>query len=89
VIDLYCVKPLDRETLETAARQTGAVITVEDHYPEGGIGEAVCRALARENVPVYCLAVDKLPKSGPSEMLLDFMGISARALVERIRSLRG
>jgi transketolase len=89
VIDLYCVKPLDRETLKTAARQTGVVITVEDHYPEGGIGEAVCRALARETVPVYCLAVSKLPKSGTPEKLLDFMGISARALVDRIRSLRG
>jgi len=88
VIDLYSVKPLDRETLTTAARQTGAVVTVEDHYPEGGIGEAVCRALALDPVPVHCLAVDKLPKTGKPEELLDFMGISARALIEVVRRLR-
>lgn len=89
VIDLYSVKPLDRETLIAAARQTGRVITVEDHYLEGGIGEAVCRTLAQEPLPVHCLGVDKLPKSGPPGALLDYMGISARALVEYVRSLVG
>jgi len=88
VIDLYSVKPLDAETLTAAGRQTGAVITVEDHYPEGGIGEAVCRALARESFPVHCRAVEKLPKSGKPEELLDFMGISARALVDCVRALQ-
>ena len=48
VIDLYSVKPVDAETIRAAARETGAIVTVEDHWPEGGIGDAVLDALAAE-----------------------------------------
>ncbi len=63
VIDLYSVKPLDENTLKKAARNTKAVLTVEDHYQQGGIGEAVRSALSQEETPVFSLAVTKIPKS--------------------------
>ena len=46
VIDLYSIKPLDAETLQAAAEATGTIVTVEDHWPEGGLGDAVLAALA-------------------------------------------
>ena len=70
VIDLYSIKPLDAAALTEAARDTGAVITVEDHFAEGGLGEAVMSALTAERVPVYSLAVRKMPRSGKPDELL-------------------
>ena len=64
VIDLYSIKPVDDQTLKEAAAATRAVVTVEDHYPEGGMGDAVRTALAATPTPVYSLAVSKKPKSG-------------------------
>ena len=89
VIDLYSIKPLDVETLSTAAEETGRIITVEDHYPAGGIGEAVCAALSEDPVPVYCLAVDKMPKSGPPDKLLEFEQISKGAIVDKVKEVIG
>ena len=58
MIDLYSVKPVDAETLRQAAADTGAIVTVEDHWPEGGLGDAVLGALAEvEAVRVRKLAV--------------------------------
>ena len=76
VIDLYSVKPVDEQTLKAAAAATRAIITVEDHYPEGGLGEAVRTALAAIPTPVYSLAVHQKPKSGKPAELLDYEGIS-------------
>lgn len=87
VIDLYSVKPLDVATLRKAAAETAAIITVEDHYAEGGIGEAVATALADVATPVFPLAVRKLPMSGRPDELLAFEGIDAAAIVARVRSL--
>ncbi len=87
VIDLYSIKPLGAATLIDAAKRTGLVITVEDHYPEGGLGEAVMSALAQTPVPVYCLAVTQKPKSGAPAELLDFEGISRRAIVKKVREI--
>jgi transketolase len=87
VIDLYSVKPLDVEALRRAAAETAAIITVEDHYVEGGIGEAVAAALADVATPIFPLAVHKLPMSGRPDELLAFEGIDAAAIVARIRSL--
>ncbi|HET8575694.1 MAG TPA: transketolase [Methylomirabilota bacterium] len=88
VIDLYSVKPLDRESLLAAARATGGrLVTVEDHYLQGGLGDAVLEAVAGEGVQVHKLAVSELPRSGPSEALLDRYGISARHIVETVRKL--
>jgi transketolase len=82
VIDLYSVKPLDVETLRTALRETGRVITVEDHAAEGGIGEAVAAALG---APVTMLAVRKVPHSATPAELLSLEGIDAAAIVEAVR----
>ncbi|MBA4364913.1 MAG: transketolase [Coprothermobacter sp.] len=87
VIDLYSVKPLDMATLHKAAAETAAVITVEDHYAEGGIGEAVAAALSDVATPVFSLAVCKLPMSGKPEELLAYEGIDAAAIVRRVREL--
>jgi transketolase len=97
IIDLYCVKPVDMSALTQAANDTGAVITVEDHFAEGGIGEAVASALAGHQAPVYSLSVRKMPKSGKPDELLDYEEISKQAIVNKVkeimkgreRSLRG
>ncbi len=85
VIDLYSIKPLDEQTLREAASATGLIITVEDHYAEGGVGEAVCRALAGGRAEVRCLAVRKRPKSGAPAELLDEQGISAAGIIEEVK----
>lgn len=85
VIDLYSVKPLDVETLKKALSETKAIITVEDHYPAGGIGEAVKSELGSDRV--YSLACNKIPKSGKPEELLDYEEISAKHIIDLIIKL--
>jgi len=87
VIDLYSIKPLDEASLVRAALETGAVVTVEDHYAEGGLGEAVMSALAGTNVPIYPLAVKNMPRSGKPAELLEYEEISAAAIARRVREL--
>jgi transketolase len=88
VIDAYSVKPLDTATLTTAARETGAIIVVEDHAVDGGLGDAVAAAVSAL-APVHRLGVSALPHSGPGEELLDRHGISRRAIEEEaLRTLR-
>ncbi|CAG9759352.1 unnamed protein product [Ceutorhynchus assimilis] len=80
VIDPFTVKPLDTETIIKNIKEAGgrAVVT-EDHYYEGGLGDAVFSATALErNIVVKHLAIGKLPRSGPSDVLLDLYGISAK-----------
>jgi transketolase len=85
VIDLYSIKPVDRDTLVQACHLTGGrLVVVEDHYPQGGIGAAVLEALAGAEVPalhVEHLAVGGLPTSGTPQELLDAAGIAARHIV--------
>jgi transketolase len=87
VIDLYSVQPPDGDTLRRAAAETGFIITVEDHYPAGGIGEAVGSALADAGVRLYCLAVRKRPMSGKPEELLDYEEISKSAIIRKIQTV--
>ncbi|MFQ5740293.1 MAG: transketolase [Acidobacteriota bacterium] len=89
VIDLYSVKPLDEEELRKAARETGAILTVEDHYPEGGLGDAVAAAIAGERCKYKKIAVRGLPRSGPSEALMEAFGLSSRAIVASVKELIG
>jgi len=85
VIDLYSLQPIDAATLVRCARETkGRVITVEDHYPGGGIGDAVAAAIAPEGFTVQRLAVREIPRSGKPEELLDRYGISARHIVDAV-----
>ena len=87
VIDLYSLKPVDRATLLTAAAETNAIITVEDHYQAGGIGEIVKSVLINQPTPVYSLFVKKMPRSGQPAELLSMMEIDSAAIVEKVRSL--
>ena len=91
VIDLYCVKPVDGKAL---AREIGAtngkLITVEDHWPEGGVGEAVLAALAQAGAAPSksrLLAVTGMPHSGKPEELVDAFGISAKHIVAAVREI--
>lgn len=87
VIDLYSIKPLDAATLRAAASDTGVVLTVEDHYGEGGIGEAVAAALAEHCVPVISRCVRKQPRSGTTRELLDYENISETAIVTAVEEI--
>jgi transketolase len=88
VIDLYSVAPVDRDGLVAAGRATGGrLITVEDHYLSGGIGDAVAEAVAAAGLTVSRLAVREIPRSGKPDELLDRFGISARHIVEAVRNV--
>jgi transketolase len=92
VIDLYSVKPVDGETLRAAAEATGGrILTVEDHWPEGGIGDAVLEALSDGETParVVRLAVRDMPGSGKPAELLAAAGIDAEHIAEAARALVG
>jgi len=91
VIDAYSVKPIDADTLQAASEATGRIITVEDHFPEGGLGDAVLAALAEkdEHPHVLKLAVREMPRSGKPDELLNAYGIDAEHIVEAARQLVG
>ncbi|MDF2458114.1 MAG: Tktl [Nitrospira sp.] len=83
VIDLYSVVPIDRTTLlESASATHGHLLTVEDHYAHGGIGDAVLDAVGSEGIRVHKLAVRAIPHSGKPDELIDHYGIGARSIVE-------
>ncbi len=91
VIDLYCVKPIDSKALAAQVKATqGKFITVEDHFEEGGIGEAVLASMAEAGQPATNskrLAVRGMPHSGKPEQLLDAFGISAKHIVSAVREV--
>jgi transketolase len=89
VLDLYSVKPVDAEALRAAADETAGIVVAEDHWPEGGLGEAVLSALAEGGTlcPVTSLAVTELPVSGKPAELLRAAGIDAEAIVAAARRL--
>ena len=90
VIDAYSIKPIDVDTLRQAAQDTGGrLITVEDHWPEGGLGDAVLSALADSELSprVVKMAVRKMPGSGPSDELIKDAGIDAESIAEAARKL--
>jgi transketolase len=86
VIDLYSVKPVDAEALLLAASETRAIVTVEDHWAEGGIGETVAGVLAEAGVGTRLtrLAVTERPTSGPPQDLLSAAGIDAAHVVAAV-----
>jgi transketolase len=86
VIDAYSVKPLDVATLVKAAAETRGLLVVEDHWADGGLGDAVARAHDWP-VPLRFLAVSSEPRSGPAEALLERHGISRHAIVEQVLEL--
>jgi transketolase len=86
VIDAYTVKPIDADTLAQAARETGALVVVEDHWIDGGLGDAVSAVVAGL-APVYRLAVREAPRSGKPRELLDRHGISRDAIERAVRAI--
>jgi len=88
VMDIFCLKPIDQAALIANAKACGGkVVTVEDHYPAGGLGEAVAAALSGEkDIAVQHLCVRALPRSGPSAELMDMFGISANHIVKAVKS---
>jgi transketolase len=89
VIDCYSIKPIDVETLRAAAAECGAIVTVEDHAPEGGLGDAVLEALADADARpvVHKLAVRIMPTSGTPDELLHAAEIDADAIARAARAL--
>lgn len=91
VIDAYSVKPIDEETLFASAQEAGnKFITVEDHWPEGGIGDAVLSAFAQRDgqIPqIVKLAVQSMPTSGTPAQLMEEAGISAHHIVEAVKAI--
>jgi transketolase len=87
VIDAYSVQPVDREAIVAAGRATGGrLITVEDHYAHGGLGDAVSEAVGEHGFRVRRLAVREIPRSGKPGELMDRYGISAAAIVEAVKA---
>ena len=89
VIDLYSIKPIDEAVLREAAAATKSILVVEDHYAEGGMGEAVKVGLGDVAVPISLLAVRKRPRSGKPQQLLDYEEISQAAIIRKVKELPG
>jgi len=88
VIDAYSVKPLAKDLLRSAAQKTNnLILTVEDHYPEGGLGDTVAGELSADGIRVHKLAVFEEPRSGKPEELLAKYGIDAAAIAKKVRAL--
>ena len=88
VFDAYSLQPIDAATLVRSGRQTGnRIITVEDHYPSGGLGDAVSAAVGEEGISVHRLAVREIPRSGKPDELLERYGISAGHIVSLVHGL--
>jgi transketolase len=88
VIDAYSVKPLGKDVIQAAAQKTqNLVVTVEDHYAEGGLGDAVAGELSAKGIKVHKLAVTEVPRSGkPAELMANY-GIDAAAIVKKVKAL--
>jgi transketolase len=88
VVDAYSIKPLGKDVIKAAAAKTGnLVLTVEDHYPEGGLGDAVAGELSMDGVRVSKLAIRELPHSGKPEELLAKYGIDAAGIAKKVKTL--
>jgi len=87
IIDLYCLKPIEQKQLQAALGNVKNVITVEDHYLEGGLGEAVKTTLSGSGFSIKSLAVNKLPKSGQPSELLSYEMIDKKAIIDTVDSL--
>ena len=87
VINIHTIKPLDKEILISAAQQTGAIVTSEEHNVIGGLGSAVCEALAGVcPVPVIRHGVEDIyGKSAPAKELLDYYKLNAEGICEKVK----
>ena len=87
VIDMHTIKPLDVDAVRAAARETGCIVTAEEHNIIGGLGSAVCEALSEEPVPVYRLGTnDTFGRSGNADALLKIYGLTSEAIAAKVRT---
>jgi len=89
VIDCYSIKPIDGATLRAAVAETGKIVVVEDHYAEGGLGDAVASELAGLGHAYAHLAIRGVPRSGSPESLQAYFGIDAASIANEIRRMTG
>ena len=88
IIDLYSIAPIDGATLKQAAKATNnLILTVEDHYLHGGLGDAVMSALSADGVRLHKMGIQEIAHSGKPAQLLDHYGLSARAIIEKVTQL--
>jgi transketolase len=87
VLDPFTIKPLDVDSIvRNASEANNNVIVIEDHYPEGGIGDAVASAIAGKGIRMTHLAVEEIPRSGPPTVLLEKYGISHKNIVDAVKA---
>jgi transketolase len=89
VLDAYSIKPIDGDAIVRAARETGRLVTVEDHWPEGGLGEAVRAVFSgdRTGPPIVSLAVRQMPASASPQEQLRAAGVDRSAIADAARRL--
>lgn len=89
VLDPFTIKPLDTQTIiQNSAQCGGRIVVIEDHYKQGGLGEAVLSAVAdHRNVIVKHLGVEQIPRSGPPNVLIDMFGISSKKIVIAVNDI--
>lgn len=87
LINIHTIKPIDRELIIKSAKKTGKVVTVEEHSVIGGLGSAVCEALAEETgVKIHRIGVeDRFGESGEAKLLLEKFGLDAKGVYENIK----
>lgn len=89
VLNIHTIKPIDAELIQKAAKETGKIVTVEEHSIIGGLGDAVCEALREQPVPVYKIGVnDEFGHSGPAVKLLEMYGLTAPSIVAKVKEVR-
>jgi transketolase len=86
VIDAYSIQPIDTATMQQACTDTGRLITVEDHYAVGGLGDAVARAVAPIGGTVTRMCVREIPRSGTPDELVHVYGLSAQKIADAVRA---
>jgi len=88
IVDLFCIKPVDKDLLAEAAKATnGLIYVVEDCYYEGNLGETVAYALKSEKTKMYHRAVDRVPRSGTATELYDMFGLSSDKIYLEIKDI--
>ena len=88
VINIHTIKPLDKEIIAKAAKETGAIVTCEEHYVMGGLGSAVCEAVCETTpVPVNIIGTDRFGKSGTPAELLEEYGLNAKNIAKTAKEV--
>jgi transketolase len=86
ILDAYSVKPIDAKGILAASKETGGrIVVVEDHYEEGGLGDAVLDAVGNQATVTH-LAVHEIPRSGPADALMEKYGISSGHIVAAVKA---